>query len=91
MKKIYNTYDIYLDEFFYSSVFFSLLFDLPPNSRGKPADPPHKNRVLRHTGWKPLPYINDFAMQRAWLWHTDQTRAEMQVINVTYNELQFYL
>jgi hypothetical protein len=30
--------------------FFSLLFDLPPNSRGAPAEPSHHTSVARHTG-----------------------------------------
>jgi hypothetical protein len=36
------------DDFFLFLSFFSFLFDLPPNFRGKPADP------SRHTGSKSL-------------------------------------
>jgi hypothetical protein len=41
------------DDFLYSSIFFSLLFDLPPNCRGTPADPSlHTN--VPHAGCKSL-------------------------------------
>lgn len=63
--------------FFYSPIFFSLLSDLPPNSRGTAADHP------RNTGYELLVY-NDKSNQR---WATDQTNILME--NFILNTLLF--
>jgi hypothetical protein len=39
-----------MESYFFIPKFFSLLFGLPPNSRGTPADPSRHTSVPRHTG-----------------------------------------